>query len=164
MLLMEAVLPSYLRAFESSKKTRLSKGNHQLNVCYIYSRNNEIQSDSVEMKDFCIYTSKQLIKALCSRIVAAASSICTNTMLPQLLQKYIIGLYNRLVYSSVPPKVINMTHRYSHSSTATWRAEARNDVSGWLYNKLTPDPGCQPRFRPTAGRLHSLVCVQKAAQ
>lgn len=71
------------------------------------------------MRDFCIYTSKQLIKALCSRIVAAASSICTNTALPQLLQKYIIGLYNRLVYSSVPPKVINMTHHYGHSSMAT---------------------------------------------
>lgn len=75
-LLMEVVLLSYSSAFESPKpNTAQQWESPDEPFCYTYCKNKKIESNSAKMKGFCIYTSKQLIKELCSRIMSAESSI-----------------------------------------------------------------------------------------
>lgn len=118
---MEAVLLSYLGAFESPKQNTAQQWESPAErVCYTCCKN-KIESNSAKMKGFCIFSSKQLIKALCSRTMSAASSIPTSsntsvktTGLPQL--QYARRLYELSAYSSSRPNLINTAQCSGHSS------------------------------------------------
>lgn len=149
---MEAVLLSYLSAFESPKQNTAQQWESPAErFSCTYLKNNKLESNSAQMKGFCFYNSKQVIKALCSRIMAAASSVhmSSNTSIkttapPQL--QYARGLYELSAYSSSPHNPISTAQCSGHSSMGMWRAERRKDVLGWLSWKPTLEPGCHPRF------------------